>query len=171
VIVPLQQSPVDGQNAFFGLPLILWTILPILLAIFLARRRSKKKPEPPHVDDRSFDELVLRSDLPVLVHFYRSWSIGDRVMVNTGQNLAVRNAANARTFWLDVDANPETVARFPNLETPAFVFFADGKRIFHAEGVVDEADVQREMWMAHERHLRMKGRDRASPSSPSAEPT
>ena len=157
----LQSAAESSQNDFFGWPLVAWVIVPFLLAIWLARKRSRKQPEPPQVGDQTFEELVLRSDLPVLVHFYRSWSIGDRVMINVGQRLAERNAANARTFWLDVDANPETVARFPNLETPAFVFFADGKRIFHSEGVVDEADVQREMWMAHERHLRMAARDRA----------
>ena len=103
----------------------------------------------------------------MLVHFYRTWSIGDRVMINQASRIAERNGDALSVVWLDVDANPETLARFPHVETPAFLFFADGKCLFHCEGVVDEADVHREMWEAHEKHLRKTERGVDAGSIPS----
>jgi thioredoxin-like negative regulator of GroEL len=108
----------------------------------------------PHVTDEDFEKTVLASAKPVLVHFYRTWSIGDRVMINQARRLAERNGDALSVVWLDVDQCPATVGRFSHVETPAFLFFADGRCLFHCEGVVDEADVHREMWDAHAKHLR-----------------
>jgi thioredoxin 1 len=151
-----KSSAEESQEGFFGWQTAAWATLPVILAILLARSRKKKEPELPHVTDADFEQRVLRSEKPVFVHFYRSWSIGDRVMINQARRLAERNGDAISAVWLDVDLNPETLARFPHVETPAFLFFTDGKCVFHCEGVVDEADVHREMWEALAKHERRK---------------
>jgi thioredoxin 1 len=156
-----------SQEGFFGWQTLVWSLLPIILAVALAMTRRRKEPPLPHVTDADFEERVLRSEKPVLVHFYRTWSIGDRVMINQARRLAERNGDALSVVWLDTDLNPATVARFSHVETPAFLFFADGRCLFHCEGVVDEADVHREMWDAFAKHQRRAGREADSPS-PSA---
>jgi thioredoxin 1 len=152
---PQQKSEAEkSQEGFFGWQTVAWASIPVVLAIVLAMTRRKKETPLPHVVDADFEERVLRSDRPVMVHFYRTWSIGDRVMINQARRIAERNGDALSVVWLDVEQNPETVARFPHVETPAFLFFADGKCLFHCEGVVDEADVHREMWEALEKHRR-----------------
>lgn len=143
-----------SQEGFFGWQTALWATIPFVLVILLARSRKKKDPPLPHVTDVDFGERVLASPRPVLVHFYRTWSIGDRVMINQARRIAEKNGDAIEVVWLDVELSPETVARFSHVETPAFLFFAGGRLIFHGEGVVDEADVQREMWEAHEKFAR-----------------
>ncbi len=147
-------DPVKSQEDFLGWQTVLLCVIPCIVVLILAKTRKQKEPELPHVDDSSFEDEVLRSELPVLVHFYRTWSIGDRVMINQARRLAERNGPRLKVVWLDVDKSPETVARFPHVETPAFLFFHDGRCLFHGEGVVDEADVDREMWEAHRKYLK-----------------
>ena len=156
--VLLQSAAEQGQSDFLGWPMLAWAVLPFLLMIWLGRRRKKVEPDPPHLTDATFEDLVLRAETPVLVHFYRSWSIGDRVMVNMAKRIAKRFEGRSDVFWLDVDANPDTVARYPNLGTPAFVFFIGGKRVVHAEGVVDEGDVVQEIAEAEEAYRRRLNR-------------
>jgi thioredoxin 1 len=164
---PAPSEAERSQEGFFGWQTVLWATIPTVLAILLAMSRRKKEPPLPHVTDADFEDVVLRSDIPVLVHFYRTWSIGDRVMINQARRIGERNGERLRVLWVDVEQCPETVGRFSHLETPAFLFFADGRLLFHCEGVVDEADVHREMWDAHARHLRKAAReiDAGSPSS------
>lgn len=154
---PATSEAERSQEGFFGWQTVAWSTIPILLAVFLAMTRKKKRAPMPHVADQDFEDRVLRSGKPVLVHFYRTWSIGDAVMVNQARRIGERNGDAVAVVWLDVDANPQTVARYPHVETPALLFFADGRCLFHCEGVVDEADVHREMWEAHARHLRKAG--------------
>jgi thioredoxin 1 len=156
-----------SQEGFFGWQTVFWASIPIVLAIALALSRRRKEPPLPHVTDADFEDRVLRSERPVLVHFYRTWSIGDRVMISQARRLAERNGDALSVVWLDTDLNPATVARFSHVETPAFLFFAEGRCLFHCEGVVDEADVHREMWDAHAKYLR-KAAGRAADAASSA---
>jgi thioredoxin 1 len=158
-------DPEKSQESFFGWHTAIWATIPVILAIALAMTRRRREPPLPHVGDSDFEEVVLRSEKPVLVHFYRTWSIGDRVMINQARRLAERNGDAIEVRWLDVDQSPQTVGRFSHVETPAFLFFADGRLVFHCEGVVDEADVHREMWEALEKHRR---RREALPGPPGA---
>jgi thioredoxin 1 len=165
---PLPKSEAEkSQEGFFGWQTVFWASIPIILAIALAMSRRRKEPPMPHVTDADFEDRVLKSERPVLVHFYRTWSIGDRVMINQARRLAERNGDALSVVWLDTDLNPQTVARFSHVETPAFLFFADGRCLFHCEGVVDEADVHREMWDAHAKYLR-KAAGRAADAASSA---
>jgi thioredoxin-like negative regulator of GroEL len=157
-----------SQEGFFGWQTALWASIPIVLAVILAMTRRRKEPPLPHVGDADFDDVVLASPKPVLVHFYRTWSIGDRVMINQARRIAERNGDALNVVWLDVDQSPGVVGRFSHVETPAFLFFADGKCLFHCEGVVDEADVHREMWEAHSRHARRLASREVDAGSPSA---
>jgi thioredoxin 1 len=159
---PPKSEAEKSQEGFFGWQTALWAGIPIVLAIVLAMSRRRKPPPMPHVTDATFEQDVLRSKKPVLVHFYRTWSIGDAVMINQARRIAERNGDALSMVWLDADTNPETIARFSHVETPAFLFFSDGKCLFHCEGVVDEADVHREMWEALARHVRRRGADAPS---------
>jgi hypothetical protein len=127
-----------SQEGFFGWQTAAWMTIPVILAILLAMSRRKKEAPLAHVGDVDFEDKVLRSDKPVLVHFYRTWSIGDRVMINQARRLAERNGDALAVYWLD------------------------GRCLFHCEGVVDEADVHREMWEAHAKALRKAERGSVS---------
>ncbi len=158
--LPEKSEPVKSQEEFFSWITLLYTVIPMLVVFALARSRKQKTPEPPHVSDDDFEDEVLRSAVPVLVHFYRDWNIGDRVMIKQGERLAARNGSNMKVRWLEVGGSPKTMARYPHVETPAFLFFVEGKLIYHAEGVVDEADVNREMWDNYDAHQRKKASPR-----------
>jgi hypothetical protein len=108
------------------------------------------------VNDRDFEAEVLKSELPVLVHFYREWNIGDRVMIKQAERLAKRNGDALKVRWLEIGESPEpspgtrTSRRRPSSSS------SRGRLLFHAEGVLDEADVHREMWENHAKYLRKK---------------
>ncbi len=149
-------APEQSQGEFFGWIAVLWAVVPTIIVLMLAKSRKQKTPEPPHVTDTDFEAEVLKSDMPVLVHFYREWNIGDRVMIKQAERLAKRNGEALKVRWLEIGESPQTLARYPHVETPAFLFFFEGRLLFHAEGVLDEADVHREIWENHAKYLRKK---------------
>ncbi|HYF24194.1 MAG TPA: thioredoxin [Baekduia sp.] len=79
----------------------------------------------PTVDDDHFDAAVLESELPVVVDFSAAWCPPCRVMEPVLAELAAERT-DLRFVQVDVDASPQTAARYGVLSMPTFVVFRDG---------------------------------------------
>ena len=121
----------------------------IVLASVLAWRRAKTRPPTiPEWDDDSFETDVLQSRVPVLVHFSRDWHIGNRAALAQTELLAWQNRGAITVGLLDIDRNPKTMARFPNLEPPAYLLFYQGKKLCHRPGLRIAGDLQTDIDVA-----------------------
>ncbi len=120
-------------------------LVPTVLAILLAGMKKKRAPVLPHLTDSSFDPEVLESEVPVVVHAYHSWSIGDRVIENQVLRLAAATQGRLRPYWLDLDKCPDTVARFPTLQEKSVALFCRGKLVWQSLGVQDHLTILREI--------------------------
>jgi thioredoxin 1 len=76
--------------------------------------------------DDNFEQLVLQSDLPVLVDFWAEWCGPCRRLAPTVEAVAEEYAAKARVVKLYVDAGPATALRYGIQGIPTLILFRDG---------------------------------------------
>ena len=79
------------------------------------------------VDDVNFDEVVIKSDKPVLVDFWAEWCGPCRMISPIIEEIAVQFEGKALVVKCDVDSSPGVAAKFGIRNIPTVLFFKDGK--------------------------------------------
>lgn len=82
---------------------------------------------PVTLSDATFDQVVTRSDQPVLVDFWAPWCAPCRAVAPAVERLAQEFAGRAVVAKLNVDDNPRTAQRFGISSIPALYIFKGGR--------------------------------------------
>ncbi len=77
--------------------------------------------------DSNFDEMVLKSDKPVLVDFWAEWCGPCRMVAPIVSEIAIEYDGKAVVGKLDVDSNPGVATRYGIRNIPTILFFKDGE--------------------------------------------
>ncbi len=77
--------------------------------------------------DSNFDEVVLKSDKPVLVDFWAEWCGPCRMVAPIVSEIATEYDGKAVVGKLDVDSNPEVATRYGIRNIPTILFFKNGE--------------------------------------------
>ncbi len=77
--------------------------------------------------DNNFDEMVLKSDKPVLVDFWAEWCGPCRMVAPIVSEIATEYDGKAVVGKLDVDSNPGVATRYGIRNIPTILFFKDGE--------------------------------------------
>ncbi|MBK7887669.1 MAG: thioredoxin [Bacteroidetes bacterium] len=77
--------------------------------------------------DQNFDELVLKSDKPVLVDFWAEWCGPCRMVGPFVEEIAKEYEGKAVVGKLNVDHNPNISMQFGIRNIPALLFFKGGQ--------------------------------------------
>ncbi len=80
-----------------------------------------------HVDDNNFDELVLKSDKPVMVDFWAEWCGPCRMIAPFVEEIATEYEGKAVVVKCDVDSSPAVAAKFGIRNIPTVLFFKNGE--------------------------------------------
>ena len=87
--------------------------------------------------DKTFDEEVGSSELPLIVDFWAEWCGPCRMVAPVLEQIASENAGKVRLAKLNVDDAPAVAQRFGIMSIPTLMVFQDGvakKRIVGAKG-------------------------------------
>ena len=78
------------------------------------------------VNERDFDQVVLKSKTPVLVDFWADWCEPCRALAPIVELAAKQYAGAAHIFKLNVDDSPAVVERYGIQAIPTLILFQDG---------------------------------------------
>ena len=95
-------------------------------------------PSHLEVSDESFVQHVLQATEPVLVDFWAAWCGPCRMIAPVIEELAGDYAGRAKVVKLDVDANPETTARYNITSLPTVLIFKNGQVAEKVVGVTSK---------------------------------
>ena len=79
------------------------------------------------VTEETFEEDVLKSDLPVLVDFTAVWCGPCKMLSPLVSELAQAWAGKARIYKMDVDTNQQTPVKYGVMGVPSLILFKDGE--------------------------------------------
>ncbi|MDP3001739.1 MAG: thioredoxin [Bacteroidales bacterium] len=79
------------------------------------------------VNDGNFDELVIKSDKPVVVDFWAEWCGPCRMIAPIIEEISNEYSGRALVVKCDVDSSPGVAAKYGIRNIPTILFFKDGK--------------------------------------------
>jgi thioredoxin 1 len=79
-----------------------------------------------HATDETFGDIVLASDIPVLVDFWAQWCPPCHMLSPVLDEIAAELAGRLRVVKVDVDENPGVAQQYRVLAMPTLTVFRDG---------------------------------------------
>jgi thioredoxin 1 len=79
------------------------------------------------VNDSNFDEIVIKSDKPVLVDFWAEWCGPCRMIGPIVEEISHEYEGKALVVKCDVDNSPGVAAKYGIRNIPTILFFKEGK--------------------------------------------
>jgi thioredoxin 1 len=86
--------------------------------------------------DDTFQAEVLDSDQPVMVDFTATWCGPCKRLAPIVEELAAEYEGKVKIAKFDIDASPNTPARYKVMAVPTVMFFKGGKEVDIVQGLV-----------------------------------
>jgi len=84
---------------------------------------------PIAVTDDTFEQEVLKSDIPVVVDFWATWCAPCRAVAPILDELAGVYDGRIKVAKLDADANPDSVRAYSVVQIPTMNFYKGGELV------------------------------------------
>ncbi len=88
------------------------------------------------VNDANFEEVVLQSNVPVLIDFWAEWCGPCRIVGPLIEELSVEYEGKAVLAKMDVDSNPVVPSQYGIRNIPTILFFKNGEVVDKQVGAV-----------------------------------
>jgi thioredoxin 1 len=95
-----------------------------------------------YADVKTFEQTVLKSDVPVLVDFYANWCGPCKRLAPVLDELA-RETSQAKFVKVDVDRSPKLAGSFGVRSIPTLIVFKDGKAVAQHVGLASKTSLKR----------------------------
>ncbi len=92
------------------------------------------------VTDGNFEEVVLKSDKPVIVDFWAEWCGPCRMVSPVMEEISKEFSGKAVVAKCDVDSNPQVTSKFGIRNIPTVLFFKGGKVADKQVGAVPKSN-------------------------------
>lgn len=94
--------------------------------------------EPIHVKDDSFEKVVLKSSLPVIVDFWAPWCVPCRMVAPTLDKIAAEKEGKLVVAKVNTDEDYQWAQKYGVQGIPTMLFIANGKIIHRQVGALPE---------------------------------
>ena len=96
---------------------------------------------PIELRDASFEQIVARTEVPVIVDFWAAWCGPCRMMAPQFEQAAARLKGRALLAKVNSDENPQTAARFGIRSIPTLVMLESGREVKRQAGATQAAQI------------------------------
>ena len=87
-----------------------------------------------HVTDSSFEQDVLKSNVPVLLDFWAEWCGPCKMIAPILDQIAAEYAGKVVVAKMNVDENPRTPMKFSVRGIPTLILFKNGREVSRQAG-------------------------------------
>jgi thioredoxin 1 len=101
--------------------------------------------EPIEVNESTWDDEVLNSELPVLVDFWAEWCGPCKMIAPSIHDLALEYDGKLNVAKLDVDSAPNIAMKYRVSSIPALIFFKDGQPVDQVIGAVPKGALKKKI--------------------------
>lgn len=92
--------------------------------------------------DTSFEQEVVKSDIPVIVDFFASWCGPCRMFAPIFEKMAENYAGVIKLVKVNVEENQEIAEKYGVRSIPTLILFVDGKPIATKVGAMTESQLK-----------------------------
>ena len=94
------------------------------------------------VTEDNFDEVVMKSEKPVLLDFYADWCGPCKMMAPIVKELADKFAGKCKVGKCNIDENLKVAQNYRVMSIPTFIVFKNGEVVVTAIGAMSKNDLE-----------------------------
>jgi len=111
------------------------------------RKPQPGKPQP--IDDDSFEQGVIKSDIPAAVDFWSATCPPCQVMGGLLNEIGPDYVGQVNIFKLNVNQNPQITGRYQVQSIPTLILFRDGGEVDRIVGLMPLNQLRKKIeWLA-----------------------
>ena len=93
------------------------------------------------LNEKNFEEEVLKSEKPVLIDFWASWCGPCRMMSPVVDEIAEEMKDEVKVCKINIDEEQNLAVKYNVMSIPTFIVIKEGREIGRSAGVQDKAEI------------------------------